>query len=491
MSRSNWRQKKHAPPPVPANPFTCGKPIRAEKSATGVELRISAAGSTATITAAEGEGDAAKLGTFAGNAYTGAAMRPEGWWRPIVVDLSGVRVPSQHRPVLRQHDHNQIVGHTESVKVTDKGIEIAGVLSGEKQHTDKVTVPAKNGFKWQLSIGATPVRTEELEPGKTAEVNGREVTGPLTISRETDLGEISFVPLGADGDTSATVTASRGKHLMFKSALLLAKLNRILAATKYSDDEIDKMTEDEAKAAFKKCQAEGDDASKDDDDAKAKAKAKAAEDEKAKAKASDEGDEDKKAEARTKARIEATRKAEGDESRRCDAIRAHAKKYGVETITVDGKSVNFAAHAIEAGWDSRDAELAAMRNARPNDAGPRFYSPSTPEVNAAVLECAVFDALPDFKLFDSDFYAKGESGQRRTSVREEKKITAELNARYPDQVRQAAHTHFRGRIGLQQLLTISPRRTATAARRRSTTRPGGAKSPRTSGGPIPRRRAAR
>ena len=54
------------------------------------------------------------------------------------------------------------------------------------------------------------MRTEFLEAGEDAEVNGRTVTGPLTVSRETDLGEISFVPLGADGNTSVSVAARQG-----------------------------------------------------------------------------------------------------------------------------------------------------------------------------------------------------------------------------------------------------------------------------------------
>jgi hypothetical protein len=94
-------------------------------------------------------------------------MRPEGWYRPVVVDLAGVRVPSQHRPVLRQHDHNRIVGHDRGREVTDEGIEVAGVLSGTGPHVDEVRHLAGNGFRWQLSIGADPVRTEELDAGKT------------------------------------------------------------------------------------------------------------------------------------------------------------------------------------------------------------------------------------------------------------------------------------------------------------------------------------
>ena len=137
-------------------------------------------------------------------------MRPGGWFGKVIIDLAGVKVPSQNRPVLRQHDHEQLLGHTTSVEVTKRGIEVAGVFSGQKHHVAKVVVPARNSFAWQLSVGANPVRTEFLEAGEEAEVNGRTVSGPLTISRETDLGEVSFVPLGADGDTHVSIAAAAG-----------------------------------------------------------------------------------------------------------------------------------------------------------------------------------------------------------------------------------------------------------------------------------------
>src|SRR5581483_7621233 len=256
-------------------------------------IRITGAG-PATIRAAEGEGKDAKLASFEGTAYTGAVMRPGGWFEDLIIDLGGVEVPSQHRPALRQHDHEQIVGHTTEVKVNKEGVHVAGLFSGQQEHSDKVVVPAKNGFQWQLSIGADPITTERLEPGEEADVNGRTVKGPLVISRKTRLGEISFVPLGADGDTSATIAAQQGGpkmnpwHLALKD--LMTKL-RAAAGTvelaKYSDGEIDKMTADEARAALKKCmdeegkaKAADDDDDDDDDDGedgkKAKNKSKSA-----------------------------------------------------------------------------------------------------------------------------------------------------------------------------------------------------------------------
>ncbi len=429
-----------------------GPQIKAKASEGVKDFRISAASSPATIKAAEGNGEDGKpkLGRFQGRAYTGAPMRPEGWGLPIIVDLDGVRISSQHRPVLRQHNHEQIVGHTDSVKVTtgkDGGIDIAGPLSGESQHVDTVRVPASNGFQWQLSIGATPVRTEFVEAGETVKVNGRDFTGPGTISRETELGEISFVPLGADGATTATVTASKRKEnpMWEKTALKAAIKSGNIKAGKYSDEEVDAMSDDDAKAALKKCMSAADD--------------------------DEDKDKEKKADASRQQRIQADNKAYADNALRIDGIRDTATKYNVAEIEIEGadgkkQKVNLVAHAINNNWTDREvdvhARLAALEKLHASRPGPGVgvpgglaYSTTSPEITGAVLECAVFDALRgQFRLFDDDFYRIGDDGKRRISAHEQKRIQGELNARYPDQIRQAAHTHFKGQIGLKQMLAI-------------------------------------
>lgn len=416
------------------------------------------------------EGDGKKLPSFTGMAYTGAEMTPGGWYGRIILDLNGIRIAKQERPILKQHDHEKIVGHSESITVDDKGVAVAGVFSGQDSpHAKEIISLAKNGFPWQMSVGATPTKTHFIEAGEKETVNGREVTGPITVSDTTELGEISFVPLGADGDTSAVVSASKGRASMFKAMLKAAKTSGNVKAGKYNDDEVEKMSEEEAKSALKKCMADDD---ADDDKAKAKAKAKASDDDDVDADDDTDtkaDDADKKTEARvrksieaaTRKGIEAGRKAQADEAQRVSDIQARCKRHGVVMAEIelsDGKKgqVNLVSHAITAGWTADQTELHALRAARPN--GPHLHFSQSPVMSEAVLECAVFDALPSFKLFDKDFYQQatddhGRPMGRRCSEREERRITAELNTRYTDQVRQAAHTHFRGRIGLQQLLT--------------------------------------
>ncbi len=437
MSRSKW---KHRAPQ-----------IKAAKRDEPKEFRISASIGTATIQAAEGDGEAKKLGRFEGLAYTGAPMRPEGWWNPIIVDLDGVRISNQHRPVLRQHDHEQLVGHTDSVKVTKDGITMAGVFSGQQEHVDKVTVPAKNGFQWQLSIGANPIRREYLDSGKTTTVNGREVTGPLEISRETELGEISFVPLGADGDTSATVQASnrKGNAVNPKQALKFAC--SLMKAAKYSDDEVDAMSDEDAKAALKKCMSADADPKEPDEDDKDK----------------------KKADASRQQRIQADNKAYADNALRIDGIRATANKYNVQEIEIDApdgkkQKVNLVAHAITNNWTDREvdvhARLAALEKLQASRPGPGVgvpgglaYSTNAPQITAEVLECAVIQAgRHEFKLEDDSFYMD-EYGRRRIPEGKQREIQGGMKQRYPDQVQQAAHTLFRGQSGLQQIIVAGAR----------------------------------
>lgn len=329
---------------------------------------------TGTVRIAAEAGAEGKLASFEGVAYTGAPMKPEGWWLPVIIDLDGVKIPSQHRPALRQHDHEQIVGHTTEVKASKDGITVAGVFSGEPQHVQKVTIPAKGGFQWQLSVGANPVRTEFLEAGETTNVNGRDVTGPMTIARETEIGEISFVPLGADDDTSVTVAASKGRNMNPFALSLKALMADIRAgktrvkAAKYSDEDIDKMSVDDARAAVRECMKAEEDKEEEETKAAKKTKAKAADDDPP---ADDKKKDDDKAEAARIQRIQA--KATADEMGRQQAIIAAVGKHGFTAsspaieIEHGGAKItaNLVQHAIAESLTLDQAELIAVRAARP------------------------------------------------------------------------------------------------------------------------------
>ena len=141
-------------------------------------------------------------------AYTGGSMRLAEWKHPVVVDLAGMAIPSQNRPIRVGHNTDRLVGHTHAIAQESGRLVASGVLSIPGPDTERVIAGSRNGFPWQASIGARVDQFEFVKEGQVAAANGREFTGPVVIVRKSTLGEISFVDLGADGNTSASVAAS-------------------------------------------------------------------------------------------------------------------------------------------------------------------------------------------------------------------------------------------------------------------------------------------
>jgi hypothetical protein len=153
--------------------------------------------------------DGATLPRFRMVAYTGTPMRVAGWRYPIVIDLAGLSIPSQARPIRFGHDPLSGVGHTDAVRVEDGQLVATGVVSRDTPAAREVVTSARNGFPWQASVGAGVEEFEFVKENQTVLVNGRTFAGPLNVVRKATLGEISFVDLGADGNTSASVAASQ------------------------------------------------------------------------------------------------------------------------------------------------------------------------------------------------------------------------------------------------------------------------------------------
>jgi len=164
--------------------------------------------SLAEIQAADGESVA--LPTCQGTAYTGGLLRQGFSSFPIVIDLETLKTNAQI-PLLKQHDPEQIVGHA-APEISAQRVRIKdGVISGVSDAAKEVVAVGKNKFPWQLSVGANrgvKGRYEFVEKGDAAKVNGRNWSGPLYVARDMELVEVSFVPIGADTKTSATIAAA-------------------------------------------------------------------------------------------------------------------------------------------------------------------------------------------------------------------------------------------------------------------------------------------
>ncbi len=161
---------------------------------------------------AEAAGDGvtpAPLPRFKMVAYTGGPMRIAGWRYPVILDLAGLHIPAQSRPIRFGHDPLSGVGHTDSIRIDQGQLTATGVVSRDTSAAREVVVSSKNGFPWQASVGTSVEEFEFVKEGQKVMANGRQHSGPVNVVRKATLGEISFVDLGADGATSASVAASQ------------------------------------------------------------------------------------------------------------------------------------------------------------------------------------------------------------------------------------------------------------------------------------------
>lgn len=147
--------------------------------------------------------DQTKTRTFSGTAYAGGPLRE--WGSPIVIDLESLILPPVC-PVLEGHDREKRVGVC-SLSVQDGRLMAAGrLLSNEDAQS--LAADADEGFPWQMSVHAEPGRVEEIAVGASFSVNGRALTGPLIVLRDTLIRELSFTPTGVDAATEARVLSA-------------------------------------------------------------------------------------------------------------------------------------------------------------------------------------------------------------------------------------------------------------------------------------------
>lgn len=139
--------------------------------------------------------------TFTGVALSGEPM-VHAWFGRLVIDLDSLILPPAC-PVLLDHEREQRVG-VATLAVRNGALEASGRLLSNDD-AQALAADADEAFPWQLSVHAQPSLTEEVAAGTQVNINGRTLTGPLTIWRNTAIRELSFTPTGVDRHTSAHV----------------------------------------------------------------------------------------------------------------------------------------------------------------------------------------------------------------------------------------------------------------------------------------------
>lgn len=132
--------------------------------------------------------------------YSGKPMRtPYG---KIVINLAKMTPRSAVTPAFQHHDRRLIVGHSDKLEIGDS-VTMQGIVSGTGEAAKEVMETSAKGFPWQASVGVDIFEYSDLKEGAKRKVNGMDIEGPALILEQTELTEISFVPLGMDQNTNA------------------------------------------------------------------------------------------------------------------------------------------------------------------------------------------------------------------------------------------------------------------------------------------------
>jgi len=140
-------------------------------------------------------------------AYTGGLMRIAGFSYPVVVDLSGLDLSRSSFPVFVGHQQDALLGQVDRVEVIGTDLVAGGEVIDVSPKAREAVEAHDRGFRWQASIGAAVAQREFVPEGRSVNVNGSSFAGPLIVARKSELGEMSFVFIGADRNTSASIAA--------------------------------------------------------------------------------------------------------------------------------------------------------------------------------------------------------------------------------------------------------------------------------------------
>lgn len=354
------------------------------------------------INAAAGEG---KPKRFEILAYSGGLLPVDNFQNPVVVDLAGLQIVG-NVPILLDHEKsvNATLGFTDLIENDGKSIRMSGKITGSGAAVDSVLTAAAAGHDWQASIGCLVQTTEEIPAGQTVTVNGQEFTGPVIVARAALLRETSVLPVGADPQTTVRLAAQaarllKGSETMDFSAWLESMG---IDPSKLTSDDLAAMQlayETKTKAAAPPVPAAAAPAAAPVPSAPILPTA-------AGVKQMD-----------IQASMADYRKTMAVEQRRIAEIQAKAAGHPM-----------ICAKAIEEGWSTDKVELEVLRTLNARTRVTSFSTAqNSPENIGQVLEAAV-------------------CMNRRIS---------NVEKQFDDKTLQAAHSQFRGGVGLQQVIILA------------------------------------
>lgn len=397
------------------------KPIHA--AATN-EPQIIAMQADVTIAAAEGDGAKKGPRKFDVVAYTGGKLNVEKFDLPVVVDLKGL---SFKKAIVANLDHDRKlrVGHVTARHNDGQSLRLEGLASAATASRDEVVASADDGFQWQASIEALPkTKVVKVPAGKTIEVNGQQQEGPFYVARKSVLGGFAFLSHGADENTTVKIAASAAPS---KENAMDEKW---IEAAGFTMEEFEALTDKQKAGLKKKHDAEIQAAEAVAKRGKKKTKPELEEDDEEVVASLFDVDEIKAGYSELVASIEAAFAEHEDniaDRKKLGEIKAGAYKEA-KALKAKALKEKWPTHKLEneSIKASSKVEVALVQAERP--VGPQIHG-SSRDLTNDIIEAALCQTLgmPTQVLEDS----------------------------FDEKTLDAAHKHFKGRLGLQQTIIMA------------------------------------
>lgn len=145
--------------------------------------------------------DAATPQRFRGVAYSGGVIPQYGSFGDACIDLASVKLPDSEIFALVDHDNSKRAG---KIRATMRGdtIFVDGELFQSTAAGQEVAALMAEGAPWQMSVG---IQADIKKSSQSApiQLNGKTLAVDTVFSNAV-LREVSFVPVGADPNTSVT-----------------------------------------------------------------------------------------------------------------------------------------------------------------------------------------------------------------------------------------------------------------------------------------------
>ena len=147
--------------------------------------------------------DSSGVRTFTGIAYSGKPIEKHFMFENLFLDVEGMNFKEQI-PIFKNHNPADVVGFGK-LRRENGQLLIDGTLATELDSAKEIAALSDAGFAWELSVGVEPEFVQEISSDVEFSINGVQAKGPAMIFRSPTVMETSFVPIGADRNTSAEV----------------------------------------------------------------------------------------------------------------------------------------------------------------------------------------------------------------------------------------------------------------------------------------------